>query len=76
MVIKSDTPCHEGIVVTKYLEEVDVVETVEELMQKAMKQLTVERDYSPEAAMFRGIGYAILALVTLTKEKKEGGNTS
>ena len=45
-------------------------------MQKAMKQLTVERYYNPEAPIFPGIGYAILALVTLTKEKKEGGNIS
>lgn len=48
------------------------MDSFEELRQKAMEQLEKSGNNTRDTVMFRGIGYALLALATAIKEKKKG----
>jgi hypothetical protein len=50
--------------------------TFEVLVDKAVEQLREQRNNNADTPMFRGIGYALLALAVAIKEKNENGNNS
>ena len=47
------------------------MDSFKELMRKALGQLEERGNNSADTSMFRGIGYALLALAVAIKEKKE-----